>query len=119
MIGRLVQQQNVGTAHQGLGQEHAAFHAGRKRGHVGVRLEGHARDDRLDLLVHAPAAVDLQGVLDAVEPGVQFVAPFDGQAVRKMVILGQQFGPRAQSPGDLVENRAAELLRALPGGAWP
>ena len=49
-------------------------------GHVGVRLERHAREDRLDLLVHAPAAVDLQGVLDAVEPGLQLVAPLDGQA---------------------------------------
>ena len=29
----------------------------------------HARKDRLDLLVHAPAAVDLQGVLDAVRAG--------------------------------------------------
>ena len=57
-----------------------------------------------------PAAVDLQGVLDAVEPGPQFVAPLDGQLVRQAVVLGQQFGPGPQSAGDLVEHRAAEPL---------
>ena len=81
-------------------------------------FEGHARDDRLDLLVHPPAAVDFQGVLDAVEPGVQLVAPFDGQSVGQMVILGQQFRPRAQSAGDLVEDRAAQVPAALPAAAW-
>ena len=111
VIGRLVQQQNVGAADQGLGQQHAAFHAGREVGHVGIGFERHARDDRLDLLVHRPAAVDFQGVLDAVEPGPQFVAPSDGQLVRQAVILGQQFGPGPQSAGDLVEHRAAEPLR--------
>ena len=34
VVGRLVEQQNVGAANQGPGQEHAAFHAGREIGHL-------------------------------------------------------------------------------------
>ena len=73
VVGRLVQKQDVRAADYGLGQQHAAFHAGGEGGDVGVRLEIHARDDAVDLLVQTPAAVGLQGVLDAVQLGVQFV----------------------------------------------
>ena len=110
MIGRLVQKENAGVANQRLGQQHAAFHARGKSAYVRVRSQGHARDDRFNLQVHAPAAVDLQGLLDAVQPGMQFVATFHGQAVREIVILGQQFSARSQPAGNLVEYRISEPL---------
>ena len=43
----------------------------------------------------------------------QRVALLGGQAAGDMVVLGQQLRPRAQSPGDLVEDRAAESLGHL------
>ena len=110
VVGRLVQQQDVGIADQGLGQQHAALHSRREGRYVGVGIQGHAGKDRVDLLVQEPAAVDLQCVLDPVEPGPQFLAPFRGQTVREVVVLGQHFGPRAEAAGDLVKDGAAKRL---------
>ena len=60
-----------GPADHGLGQEHAAFHAGGKGRYVRVRRKAHPRDDSLDLLMHPPAAVGLQSVLDSAQFGLQ------------------------------------------------
>ena len=115
VVGRLVQQQEVRAADHGLGQQHAAFHAGGKGRHVGVRLEAHPRDDGFDLLVHAPAAVGLQGVLDAAQLRLQVVASLAGQPARQVMILGQQFRLGPETPGDLVEDRAVQVLRHFLG----
>ena len=115
VVGRLVQQQEVRAADQGLGQQHAAFHAGGKGRHVGVRLEAHARDDGFDLLVHAPAAVGFQRVLDAAQLRLKVVASLAGQPARQVVILGQQFRLGAETPGDLVEDRAVKVPRHFLG----
>ena len=117
VVGRLVQEQEVRAADHGLGQQHAAFHAGGKGRHVRVRLEAHPRDDRLDLLVHLPAAVGLQGVLDAAQLRLQVVAPLAGQPARQVMILGQQLRLGPEPPGDLVEDRAVQGPAALAGEA--
>ncbi len=110
VIRRLVQEENGGLADQGLRQEHAAFHPGGEGGHVGVALEGHPREDRLDFLVDVPAAFGFQGVMDAVEAFPQCLAPLDGQTAANAMVLGQQLGPGPQAPNDLVEDRAAQAL---------
>ena len=115
VVGRLVQEQEVRAADHGLGQEHAAFHAGGKGRHVGVRLEAHPRDDGFDLLVHVPAAVGFQGVLDAAQLRLKVVAFLAGQPARQVMILGQQFRLGAETPRDLVEDRAVQVLRHLLG----
>ena len=118
VVGRLVQQEEVRAADHGLGQQHAAFHAGGKGRHVRVRLEAHPRDDGLDLLVHVPAAVGLQGVLDAAQLRLQVVACLAGKPARQVMILGQQFRLGSETPGDLVEDRAVQGPAALAGEAW-
>ncbi len=111
MVGRLVQQEQVRAAHHGLGQQHAAFHAGGKRRHRRVRLEAHPRQDGLDLLVHVPAAVGLQGVLDAAQFRLQGVVPLSGQPAGQAMILGQQIRPGAEAADDLVPDRALQFPR--------
>ena len=89
VVGRLVQQQEIRAADHGLGQEHAAFHTGGKSGHIQVRLEAHARDDGLDLLLHPPAAIGFQGVLDTTQRRLKFIAFLAPQPTCQAMILGQ------------------------------
>ena len=84
--------------------------------------KAHAREDGLDLLVHAPAAVGLQGMLDPAQLGLQFVASLAGQPAGKVMVLGQQFGLGSEALGDLVEDRALKIVWHLlrqRGGAQP
>ncbi len=110
VVRRLVEQENRGRANQGLGQEHATFHARGESGYVGIGWEGHPRENRLDLLLHAPAAFDLQEMMDAVQSLAQRGALVGGQADGDVMVLGQEFSPRAQTPGDLVEDGAGKSL---------
>ena len=115
VVGRFVQQQDVRAADHGLGQQHAAFHAGGKGRHVRVRLEPHARNDCFDLLVHEPAAIDFQDVLDSPQLHLQIVASLAGQPACQVMVLGQQFRLGAEPQRDLVENCAVQVLGHLLG----
>ena len=115
MVGRFIEEQDVGDGGQRLRQEHAAFHARGKYGHVGVRIELHSGKDRLDLLVHPPAAADLQGLLDAIHCGVQFRASLDGQLMTHAVVFGKKLRTGPQPERDLIENRARQIPRHVLG----
>ena len=54
VVGRLVQQQDVGVAHQAARQQHAALHPGGEALEIGRGVEPHPRDDRVHLQAAAP-----------------------------------------------------------------
>lgn len=54
-------------------------------------------------------------MLDPAQLGLQVVARFSGKPPRQVMIFGQQFCLRSESPCDLVEDRAVKILRHLLG----
>jgi len=86
---------------QGLCQEHAALHAGREHRDLGVGLQRHSRDDASTSWCKAPAAVDFQRVMEAVQSRLELLAGLGGEPPGDLVVLGQQGGagpsPRATS----------------------
>ena len=56
VIGRFVQEDEIGLPHQSPGQQHAALETGRELFEGEIRQEIHAGDDRLDgmAFVHLP-----------------------------------------------------------------
>ena len=51
VVGGLVEQEHVRLGGQRPGQEHAAFHAGGEHGNLGARVQPHAAEHGLDLVV--------------------------------------------------------------------
>ena len=69
VVGRLVEQQQVGVANQGCGQQGAPFETARQAGKWRARIKVEVGQNLLDLTMDKPAAVRVQAVLEAIEPG--------------------------------------------------
>ena len=130
VVGRLVQEQDVGIVDEGPGQQHAALHPRGELREPGVRVEPDPGDDRLHAMV-GPAEVMVMVV--RVQPVGHLVG--DGAAMALGHILGQ---PRDPQPlladdrplvgldlaADQAEQRALPLAVApqqaepLPGSIW-
>ena len=103
-------QQEIGAADHGPGQEHAAFHAGGKGGHVGVRLEAHReRTVSICWCMRQPPSAS-KACWIRPNSACKASLSLAGEPARQVMILGQQFGLGAEAPGDLVEDRALEVV---------
>ncbi len=110
MVGRLVQQQHIGFAHQRLRQQHAPLHAAGQRGEVGVSGQFQLGQHLFDAPVQIPAVLcfDLMlHVAQRLEIGRRV------QLVQQMVIARQQPAKIAQPFGHHIEHAAGGVLRYL------
>ena len=57
MVGRLVEQEQVGVPHQAAGQEDAALHPRREDLELGIGVQLHPRDDLVDVELAAPVMI--------------------------------------------------------------
>ena len=107
VVGGLVQQQQVGLGHQGLGQQHAAAPATGKFGQGLVRRQLQAAEGAVHQLLQAPAVAGLQFLLDMGEFG-QVGIGLD--VLAKVMVFSQQRAHLRQAFGHHVEYGA--LVRA-------
>ena len=108
MVGRFVEQQQVGLDDQRTRQQRATAGAARKRRERRIGRQPETRDDTLDTLAQHPAATGLEAVLhvgEARQAG-RIVVALDGMA--QAVELGEQRAELAQAAGDDVEGGALE-----------
>ncbi|MCY1277747.1 hypothetical protein D9M70_264550 [compost metagenome] len=103
VVGRLVEQQQVGLGHQGLGQQHAATPAAGQLGEGLVRRQLQAAQGAVHQLLQAPAIASLEFLLDAGQLG-QVGIGLD--VLAEMVELGQQRADLRQPFGHHVEHGA-------------
>ena len=104
VIGRLVEQQHVGRAHQRLSQQYAALHAAGLRGEVGVGGQFQTLQHLADTAIQIPAVLCLDLSLHGAERGQ--VALGDG-----VMVAREQSAELAESLRDDVEHAAARVLR--------
>ena len=104
VVGRFVQQQDVGIAHQRLCQQHSALHAAGQRGEVG--LFGQLQP--LQHLLHAAVQVPAVARLDL---RLRITHRVHVAVVQRVVVARQQLAQVAQAFGDHVEHRALRILR--------
>jgi len=113
LVGRLVEQQQLGIADQRAGQQHAFARSPRETRKLRVGIQFEARDHLLGLLVEAPAAAVLERLLHGGEPGEEPLVGLPRQLLTHMVVLGEQAG-RLSHPGSHdVEDRAGQPRRRL------
>ncbi len=117
MVGRLVQQQQIGVGHQGAGEEGAPLEAAGQAGEVGFGVELETRDHRLHLLFPAPAVAALELVLGPREFAQGRRRGRLGDRQAGGVIVRQQWGDLAQPAGDHVECRALQASGHVLGQA--
>ncbi|MNH01782.1 hypothetical protein D3C79_610060 [compost metagenome] len=114
VVGRFVEQQQVGFRHQRLGQQHAAAPATGQLGQGLVGRQLQAAEGAFHHLLQAPAVTGFQLVLDVHEFFQVFIA-LDVQA--QVVELRQQLAHAIQACGHHIEHRALvghrQLLRQL------
>jgi len=114
MVGRLVEQQQIGLGNQRLGQQHAPPPAAGKLGQSAVGRQLQTAQGTFDQLLQAPAILGFQRLLH-VHQLVEIVLVLDVHA--EVVVLGQQFADAFQPLGDDIEHRtvigARQLLRQL------
>ncbi len=107
MIGRLVEQQQVGLGHQRARQQRAAAPPARQRVDGRIGRQAQTRQHGLDALLHIPAVLLVQLVLCLRQafqrPGRVIVRDLDG----RMVIRRHQRADVAETFGDDVEDRCA------------
>ena len=115
MVGRLVQEQDVGVRDQGPGQERAAFGAAGKGGELRIRVEGEPAEDPLHLLVQGPPSGLFQLLLEVSPAASAAPPPPCRQEVADMVVLGQQFRRVSHPSGHHVEDRPGDPLGDLLG----
>ncbi len=65
------------------------------------------------MLVHAPAPIDFQSVLDSSQFGRKVVAFLDSQSVCQVMVLSQQLRLGAETLRYHLEDRPAKVLRHL------
>ncbi len=122
VVGRLVEQQQVGFRDQRLGQQHAAAPAAGEFGQGLVRRQLQAAQGTVHQLLQAPAVARLEFLLDLRQP-VQVLVALD--VLAQVVELRQQLADAGQALGDHVEHATVvgtrQLLRQFadlqPGGA--
>ena len=110
MVGRFVQQQNVGFLHQRTGQQHAALHSAglRQKFHVTFQIEFGQRG--FHPLFHLPAVVGFQLFLYLLQFGKGFFIAV-GHVVEQVVVTLDIFANAAEARGHHVEDGAAGVLR--------
>lgn len=75
MVGRLVEEKDVGSGHKGAGKERAALGPPGKGRELLVGVEGEASKDPLHLLVEGPAAALLKALLQAFQAPQELLPP--------------------------------------------
>ena len=92
VVGRLVEEQDLGRHGQGLRQGQALFLAAGQGADAGLRIESETVDHPLGLCLVSPGATGFQLMLQGIhagEQGIVIAHPF-GQLVRHVVVLGEQ-----------------------------
>ncbi len=111
MIGRFVEQEDVGLAHEGAGEQRLtlASSRGARERHVGVEAE--MLKHRLDARVHLPGVGRIERVVQSVELAKRGVAVIGGHAMAGAMITGEQISSVAQARRHDVEGGAGDVLR--------
>jgi hypothetical protein len=119
VVGRLVEQQQVGLGDQRARQRHALDPAARQAGNLRRRVESETRDDLLDALVEAPAIGGLDRVLQVSSRASASGLACSDDHQHGGVVIDQQLRGGAQAVGDGGEDVALEveigLLRHVGG----
>ena len=101
VIGRFVQQQQIGRRHQRARQQHPALHTAGELREVGVAVQIQLGQGFGNALIQRPAVAVLDlGLHRRQCVGVELVG------VDQMVVLGEEFAHIAQTLGDHVEHAA-------------
>jgi hypothetical protein len=122
VVRRLVEQQDVGLAHEGAGEQRLALAPARRGGELRVGVEAEVLEHRLDAHLHLPGAGRLELVVQPVELPQCRVGGRRRHGVAGGVIARQQAADIAEPLGDHGVDRAAHpggdvLLQARHGRA--
>ena len=111
MVGRLVEQQQLGFGNQCASERDPLLEPTRERTDARIGVEPQPRDGCLDPRFRVPAVVVLEFDLQFVHALEQrrVVASGFTETMRELVIFMQQCGLRTQSAGDRVEYRRLRL----------
>ena len=101
MVGRFVQQQQIGLRDQGLPQQHAPLEATGQRSEHRIARQLQLGQDGFDARVQRPAVHRFECCLHTAEMPHVFRAAFD-----QMMVLGDETPRLAQTLGDHVEDTA-------------
>ena len=115
MVGRLIQQQQVGLRDQRPRQQHAALHPAREPGEIGIAIQLQAFQGLDHAAIQRPA---LRGLDPRLHRGQRI--GIDLVRMDDVVVIGQQRAEFAQSGRDHVEHAAGRVLRHFlfePGDA--
>ena len=104
VVRRLVEQQHVGRTHQRLREQHAALHASRQRGEVGVGGKFQAFEHLRDAAIQVPPVLRLDLRLHGAEC-VEIVH------FEEMVVVREQGAEIAETLCDDIEHAAVRILR--------
>ena len=111
MVGRFVEEQQVGLADERTGEQHAPTPSAGQRVDDGIGGEVEPRQHQLDALLEAPAVALLELVLQSPEP----LEPRRAAVARRLdggvVIVGRERGEVAETFGDDVEDGSAARER--------
>ncbi|MNZ15504.1 hypothetical protein D3C78_324550 [compost metagenome] len=114
VVGRFIEQQQVGLGHQRLGQQHAAAPATGELGQGLVGRQLQAAQGAVDQLLQAPAIARLEVVLDVHE---LFQVGIGMDVLAQVVVFGQQGADAVEAFGHHVEHGTAvghrQFLRQL------
>jgi hypothetical protein len=108
MIGRLVQQENVGVGHQGPGEERLPLSSSREPAEGRVLVEAKVGDDGFDAAVKVPGIGRFQRVVQLVQLPERLVSA-GAHAGGSIVIAGEQRPGFTEPGGDDIEDAAGEL----------
>ncbi len=113
VVRRLVEQQQVGLAHEGSGQERLSLPPAGRRGEGCIGVESEVQQHRLHLAVDVPRARGIQRTVQPVELAQRGLAPLRLHAMAGLVIARKQLARLAQPRRDHVEDGALDVLRNL------
>ena len=113
MVGGLVEQQQVGLAHEGAGQQRLALAPARGGGKRSIGVEAEVQQHRLHLVVHVPGARGVQRAVQPVEFAQRGVAGVRLHPVARLVIAREEPPGFAQARRHHVEDGALEAVGYL------
>ena len=110
MVRRLIQQEQIGFAHQRRRQQHPPLLTARKGRVVPVGVQAHAGRDARDFFEHRPRTMGVQLFVQLVQPAVVGIR-MRRQPRFLAMIAHHQLAALAQAPRDDLEDRALEVTR--------
>jgi len=111
VVGRLVEQQQIGLAGKRPGEQHPPFHAAGESDEGPIRLQLEAGQHLLDALLQRPAAGGVEGVLGDEQFRQQALLAAHLQLPAEGVVTAERLPRCSEAAGHHFEDRSLQLLR--------